>query len=90
MGIGGKAAIKRFQTVIATYQTTTHTPEALHRLTECYLALGLTDEARSTAAVLGYNYPGSEWYQDSYDALVQGKTQPAGDSWIGGVWKSVF
>ena len=45
------------------YQTTTHVPEALERLTECYLALGLTDEAQKTAAVLGYNYPGSEWYE---------------------------
>lgn len=86
-----QAAIKRFQAVIADYQTTSHVPEALHRLTECYLALGLTDEARATAAVLGYNYPGSEWYQDSYGSLVDGAQPSAGgSSWIGGVWKSVF
>jgi outer membrane protein assembly factor BamD len=60
------AAINRFQRVINEYQTTTHVPEALHRLTECYLALGLVDEAQRTAAVLGYNYPGSQWYSDSY------------------------
>ena len=60
------AAINRFQRVVANYQTTTHVPEALHRLTECYLSLGLTEEAQRTAAVLGYNYPGSVWYSDSY------------------------
>ena len=60
------AAINRFQRVVANYQTTTHVPEALHRLTECYLSLGLPEEAQRTAAVLGYNYPGSAWYSDSY------------------------
>ena len=60
------AAINRFQRVIADYQTTTHVPEALHRLTECYMSLGLTEEAQRTASVLGYNYPGSTWYSDSY------------------------
>ncbi len=60
------AAINRFKRVVDQYQTTTHVPEALHRLTECYLALGLTEEAQKTAAVLGYNYPGSSWYGHSY------------------------
>jgi len=60
------AAINRFQRVVADYQTTTHVPEALHRLTECYLSLGLTEEAQRTASVLGYNYPGSAWYSDSF------------------------
>jgi outer membrane protein assembly factor BamD len=60
------AAINRFKRVIDDYQTTTHVPEALHRLTECYLSLGLTEEAQRTASVLGYNYPGSAWYSDSY------------------------
>ena len=60
------AAINRFQRVVADYQTTTHVPEALHRLTECYLSLGLPEEAQRTASVLGYNYPGSVWYSDSY------------------------
>lgn len=63
------AAIGRFRTVIEKYQTTTHVPEALHRLTEAYLALGVVDEARRTAAVLGYNYPDSEWYRDSWRLL---------------------
>jgi len=64
------AAIGRFQRVVDDYQTTNHVAEALHRLTEIYLQLGLTDEARRTAAVLGHNYPGNEWYETSYDQLV--------------------
>lgn len=70
------AAIGRFRRVVDEYQTTNHVPEALHRLTELYLTLGLTDEARRTAAVLGHNYPGSPWYQDSYALLVSG-AEPA-------------
>ncbi|GGG16553.1 hypothetical protein GCM10010964_01080 [Caldovatus sediminis] len=66
------AAIGRFRKVVDDYQTTNHVPEALHRLTEIYLTLGLTEEARRTAAVLGHNYPGSPWYQDSYALLVAG------------------
>lgn len=65
------AALNRFRAVVTQYQTSTHTPEAMHRLVECYMALGMTDEARRTAAVLGYNFPGSQWYIDSY-ALVEG------------------
>lgn len=64
------AAVNRFQRVVDSYQTTTHVPEALHRLTEAYLTLGMADEAAQTAAVLGYNYPGSEWYEDSYRLLA--------------------
>ncbi len=64
------AAATRFRTVIDEYQTTSHTPEALLRLTESYLALGLKEEARKAAAVLGANYPGTRWYQRAY-ALVQ-------------------
>ena len=66
------AAIGRFQRVVDDFQTTNHVPEALHRLTEIYLTLGLVDQARKTAAVLGYNYPGSPWYEDSYKDLVAG------------------
>ena len=64
------AAIGRFQRVVDDYQTTNHVPEALHRLTEIYLLLGLKDEAKKTAAVLGHNYPGNPWYADSYRTLV--------------------
>ena len=70
------AAIGRFQRVIDDYQTTNHTPEALHRLTEIYLMLGLTDQAKRTAAVLGHNYPGSRWYEDSYDQLAANGIAP--------------
>lgn len=68
------AAIKRFRRVVEEYQTTTHTAEALYRLVECYTALGIKAEAEKNAAVLGHNYPGSEWYQDAY-ALVTGKEE---------------
>jgi outer membrane protein assembly factor BamD len=59
-------AINRYRVVIERYQTTTHVPEALHRLVECYLALGVKSEAKEAAAVLGHNFPGSDWYADSY------------------------
>ncbi len=78
------ASINRFQAVVENYQTTTHVPEALHRLTESYLALGMTDEAQASAAVLGYNYPGNEWYQRAY-ALLQGQQlepKSDGSSWL--------
>lgn len=61
------AAINRFKSVISEYGNTTHAPEALFRLTEAYTALGLRAEAQNAAAVLGYNYPGSDWYEDAYD-----------------------
>ncbi|MBV9782628.1 MAG: outer membrane protein assembly factor BamD [Acidisphaera sp.] len=64
------AAIGRFQRVVDDFQTTNHVPEALHRLTEIYLILGMTDEAKRTAAVLGHNYPGSRWYEDSWNQLI--------------------
>lgn len=60
------AAINRFRVVVDQYQTTTHVPEALHRLIEAYRALGLDEEAKRTASVLGHNFPGSEWYVDTY------------------------
>ena len=66
------AAINRFKRVITDYQTTSHAPEAMHRLVEAYLSIGLTGQAQQTAAVLGHNYPGSDWYADSY-ALMQGQ-----------------
>ena len=69
------AAARRFKYVVDNYETTTHAPEALHRLVECYLHLGIVDEAKKYAAVLGYNYPGSDWYQYSY-AMLQGNLSP--------------
>lgn len=68
------AAIGRFKSVITTYQTTSHTPEALYRLVEANVMMGLIDEANRNAAVLGYNYPGDRWYQAAYK-LMQEKGQ---------------
>ena len=86
------AAINRFRTVIERYQTTTHVPEALHRLVEAYLSLGIEREAQTAAAVLGYNYPGSDWYEDSYALLTGRNLQPVEDkgSWISRAFRSVF
>ncbi|HKT53268.1 MAG TPA: outer membrane protein assembly factor BamD [Caulobacteraceae bacterium] len=64
------AAVGRFKTVVDKYQTTSHTPEALERLVEAYLTLGLIEEAKRNAAVLGYNYPGDIWYEDAYKLMV--------------------
>jgi outer membrane protein assembly factor BamD len=65
------AAIGRFRAVVEKYQTTSHVPEALHRLVEAYLSLGVTKEAQTAAAVLGNNYPGSDWYEDSYALMKE-------------------
>jgi outer membrane protein assembly factor BamD len=84
------AAINRFRLVVESFQTTSHVTEALHRLVESYLALGIIDEAQATAAVLGYNFPGSEWYADSYAMLTGADVEPEekDDSWIAGIWGS--
>ncbi|MDI2112515.1 outer membrane protein assembly factor BamD [Commensalibacter nepenthis] len=68
-----EAAITRFQRVILDYQTTNHVAEALHRSVEIYLKLGLTDQARKTASILGYNYPNSTWYRYTYNDLKKYK-----------------
>ena len=85
-------AINRFRNVLAQYQTTTHVPEALHRLVECYLMLGIKTEAQTAAAILGHNYPGSDWYQDSYALLAGQDLEPEEhkDSWISKLWNSVL
>jgi len=70
------AAITRFRTVVEQYQTTSHVPEALHRLVEAYLSLGVIKEAQTAAAVLGHNYPGSEWYEDSYAMMKEYGAKP--------------
>jgi outer membrane protein assembly factor BamD len=67
------AGVLRFRNVVENYPTTTHAAEALVRLTECYLALGIPEEAKKTAAVLGANYPGSKWYEHAYE-LINKKT----------------
>lgn len=75
------SAINRFKNVIDKYQTTTHTPEALHRLVETYMLLGITSEAKRYAAVLGHNFPSSPWYRRSY-ALLEGKEPPKETGWM--------
>ncbi len=69
-------AINRYKKVVDQYQTTTHVPEALHRLTASYLSIGLVDQAKKTASVLGHNFPGSEWYIDSYEIVEQKAFRP--------------
>lgn len=86
------AAINRFRRVVDDYQTTTHVPEALHRLVEAYTALGVIDEARRVAAVLGHNYPGSEWYLDSY-AVAAGtdlRDRPEDKGFLARTWDWLF
>jgi outer membrane protein assembly factor BamD len=81
------AAINRFRVVVETWQTSTHVEEALFRLTEGYLLLGLTNEAATAAAVLGHNYPSSTWYKQAYDLLAKQGLAPAvnSGSWMAGL-----
>ena len=85
------AAVNRFKTVVTEYQSTRHVEEALHRLTESYLALGLIEEAQTSAAVLGHNFPDSSWYKDSYRILGKGGVEPQEnrDSWISRAFRTV-
>lgn len=86
------AAIGRFRTVVVKYQTTTQVPEALERLTECYLALGITDEAETAAAVLGHNFPGSPWYARAYQLLTGAHLTPVAHqgSWLSKAWHTIL
>ncbi len=78
------AGINRFKRVVTDYQTTSQTPEALYRLAEGYMALGVTSEAQTAAAVLGHNYPNSQWYKDAYTLVASDGQQPVEneESWI--------
>lgn len=85
------AAINRFRTVVQDFQTTTHTAEALHRLVESYLALGLDAEAQTAAAILGFNYQASPFYDDSF-RLLKGKglsPEAKGESWLRQVYRQM-
>ncbi|NIZ11237.1 outer membrane protein assembly factor BamD [Pseudooceanicola sp. HF7] len=86
------AAINRFRIVVEEFQTTSHTPEALHRLVEAYLSLGLTDEAQTAAAILGYNFQSSEWYAESYHLLTGRGLEPEvrGDNWLAAVYRQTI
>jgi outer membrane protein assembly factor BamD len=77
-------AINRFKVVVTQYQTTRHVEEALERLTECYLALGIGDEAQTAAAVLGHNFPDSQWYKDAFNLVKAKGLEPNEnkESWI--------
>ena len=84
------AAINRFKTVVSEHQTTRHVEEALERLTECYMALGIKPEAQNAAAILGHNYPDSSWYKDAYALLKNDGLEPHLDagSWLSKSWKN--
>lgn len=86
------AAINRFRVVVQDFQTTTHTAEALHRLVEAYLALGLTDEAQTAGAILGFNYKSSPFYEDSFRLLKgRGLTPEAkGNSWLASAYRQMI
>lgn len=86
------AAINRFRVVVENFQTTSQTPEALHRLVESYLSLGLTDEAQTAGAILGHNYRSTEWYQDSYRLLTARGLEPEakGEGWLRRVYRQVI
>ena len=77
--------------VVTQYQTTRHVEEALLRLTECYMALGIVQEAQTAAAVLGHNFPDSPWYQDAYDLVKSRRAEPKQKegSWISQAFKKV-
>ena len=86
------AAISRFRVVVEDFQTTTHTPEALYRLIEAYLSLGLLNEAQTAGAILGFNYQSSEWYEDAFKLLTkQGlEAKPFGDSWLSAIYRQMI
>ncbi|MGB3148791.1 MAG: outer membrane protein assembly factor BamD [Paracoccaceae bacterium] len=86
------AAINRFRVVVENYQTTTHTPEALYRLIECYLALGITDEAETAGAILGHNFQSTDWYQDGYRQLTKMGLAPKarGDGWLASIYRQAI
>ena len=83
------AAVNRFRVVVEDYQTTSHTPEALHRLVECYLALGLRSEAQTAGAILGHNFRSNPFYEDSFRLLTSaGLTDQAdGESWLREIYR---
>jgi outer membrane protein assembly factor BamD len=84
-------AINRFKVVVTQYQTTRHVEEALERLTEAYMALGIVPEAQTAAAVLGHNFPDSEWYSRAYNLVKTGGSEPKENegSWISRAFKKV-
>ncbi len=86
------AAINRFRVVVENFQTTSHTAEALHRLVEAYLSLGLNKEAQTAGAILGHNFQSTEWYEDSYKLLTGKGLEPAffKDNWLGAIYRQTI
>jgi outer membrane protein assembly factor BamD len=85
-------AINRFKVVVTQYQTTRHVEEALERLSECYVALGIMDEAQTAAAVLGHNFPDSPWYKDAYNLVKNAGGEPTTEnkgSWISRAFQKI-
>ena len=85
------SAINRFRGIIEDFSTTSQVPEALHRLVEAYLSLGLTDEAQTAGAILGYNYKSNEWYERSFELLRSKGLKPKslGNSWLSQIYRQV-
>ena len=86
------SSINRFRVVVEDFQTTSHTPEALHRLVEAYLSLGLINEAQTAGAILGHNFQSTEWYEDSYK-LLTGKgleLKASGDGWLRQIYRQMI
>ena len=86
------AAINRFRVVVEDFQTTSHTAEALYRLVEAYLSLGLLDEAQTAGAILGYNYQSTEWYDDAYKLLTSRglDLKSRGNNWLSTVYRQTI
>ncbi len=86
------AAINRFRVVVEKFQTTSHTPEALHRLVEAYLSLGFTEEAQAAGAILGHNFKATQWYEDSYALLAKNGLKPEakGDNWLSALYRQLI
>jgi len=83
------AGINRFRTVVTDFQTTSQTPEALYRLVECYLSLGLNDQAQTAGAILGHNFQSTDWYHDAYVLLTGRGLRPEakGEGWLRDIWR---
>ena len=86
------AAISRFRVVVEQFQTTSHTPEALFRLIEAYLSLGLVQEAQTAGAILGYNFQSTVWYEDGYALLTKQGVEPGlfSDGWLRKIYRETI
>lgn len=85
------AAVNRFRVVVEDFQTTTQTPEALYRLIESYISLGLNDEAQTAGAILGHNFQSTEWYEEGYALLTKHGLEPKqkGNNWLAAIYRQM-